>query len=40
MHVEVAKYNALLDGEVASEEKQMVMAGNIARLMGLDIPVT
>ena len=40
MHVEVAKYNALLDGEVTSEEKQMVMAGNIARLMGLDIPIT
>jgi predicted TIM-barrel fold metal-dependent hydrolase len=36
MHVEVAKYNALLDGEVASEEKQMIMAGNIARLLGLD----
>ncbi len=39
MHVEVAKYNALLDGEVTSEEKQMVMAGNIARLMGLESPV-
>jgi predicted TIM-barrel fold metal-dependent hydrolase len=36
MHVEVAKYNALLDGEVTPEEKQMIMAGNIARLMGLD----
>jgi len=35
-HVEVAKYNALLDGEVTLEEKQMIMAGNIARLMGLD----
>jgi hypothetical protein len=37
MHVEVAKYHALLDGEVTPEEKQMIMAGNIARLMGLDI---
>ena len=37
MHVEVAKYNALLDGEVTREEKQRIMAGNIARLMGLDI---
>jgi len=37
MHVEVAKYNALLDGEVTSEEKQMIMAGNIAHLIRLDI---
>ena len=37
MHVEVAKYKALLDGEVTLEEEQMVMAGNIARLMGLEI---
>lgn len=37
MHVEVAKYRALLDGEVTSEEKQMIMAGNIARLIRLDI---
>jgi predicted TIM-barrel fold metal-dependent hydrolase len=37
MRVEVAKYNALLDGEVTPEEKQRIMAGNIARLMGLDI---
>jgi hypothetical protein len=36
MHVEVAKYNALLDGEVAPEEKRMIMAGTTARLMGLD----
>jgi predicted TIM-barrel fold metal-dependent hydrolase len=35
MRVEVAKYNALLDGEVTPEEKQMIMADNIARLMGL-----
>ena len=37
MHVEVAKYNALLDGEVTLEEKRMIMAGNIARLIKLDI---
>ncbi len=37
MHVEVAKYHALLGGEVTPEEKRMIMAGNIARLMGLDI---
>ena len=35
MHVEVAKYNALLDGEVSEEDKHNIMAGNIARLMGL-----
>ncbi len=37
MHVEVAKYNALLEGEVSPAERQMIMAGNIARLMGLDL---
>ena len=37
MRVELAAYNALLDGEVSEEEKVDVMAGNIARLMGLDI---
>lgn len=36
-HVEVAKYHALLEGEVTPQEKQLIMAGNIARLMGLDI---
>jgi len=35
MRVEVAKYNALLDGEVSEEEKHDVMAGNIMRLFGL-----
>ena len=35
-HVEVAKYHALLDGEVTAQEKQLIMAGNISRLMGLD----
>jgi predicted TIM-barrel fold metal-dependent hydrolase len=36
-HVEVAKYHALLDGEVTPEEKDLIMAGNMARLLGLDI---
>jgi predicted TIM-barrel fold metal-dependent hydrolase len=35
MRVEVAKYRALLEGEVTEKEKQMIMAGNIARLMEL-----
>jgi predicted TIM-barrel fold metal-dependent hydrolase len=35
MHVELAKYNALLDGEVSEEEKRLIMGGNIARLMDL-----
>jgi predicted TIM-barrel fold metal-dependent hydrolase len=37
MHVVLAAYNALLDGEVSEEEKHNVMGGNIARLMGLDL---
>jgi predicted TIM-barrel fold metal-dependent hydrolase len=37
MHVEVAKYHALLEDEVTLEEKQQVMGGNIARLVGLEI---
>lgn len=37
MHVEVAKYRALLEDEVTPEEKQQVMGGNIARLMDLCI---
>lgn len=35
MHVEVAKYNALLEGEVTAEERKKVMGGNIVRLFGL-----
>jgi predicted TIM-barrel fold metal-dependent hydrolase len=35
MHVELAAFNALLDGEVSEEEKNMVMGGNISRLFGL-----
>lgn len=34
MHVEVAKYRALLDGEVSDVEEREVMGGNIARLLG------
>lgn len=37
MHVEVAKYHALLDSELTKEEKALVMGGNIARLFGLKI---
>jgi len=37
MHVEVAKYSALLDGEVSDQQKHDVMAGNIVRLLDLKI---
>jgi hypothetical protein len=37
MRVEVAKYHALLDGEVCEDEKHDVMAGNIARLFDLQV---
>jgi len=37
MHVEVAKCHALLDAEVAPEEKRQIMGGNIACLMELPI---
>jgi predicted TIM-barrel fold metal-dependent hydrolase len=37
MRVEVAAYNALLDGEVSDEEKHDIMAGNIIRLFELEI---
>jgi predicted TIM-barrel fold metal-dependent hydrolase len=35
MHVCVAEYNALLDGEVTENEKAQIMGGNILRLFGL-----
>lgn len=35
MHVEVSKYQTLLEGELSSEEKALVMGGNIERLFGL-----
>jgi hypothetical protein len=37
MHVEVAKYNALLEGEVSEEDKHKIMAGNIIRLFDLEV---
>lgn len=37
MHVEVAKYQALLHGEVSEVERQQIMAGNIIRLFRLGI---
>jgi predicted TIM-barrel fold metal-dependent hydrolase len=36
-HVEVARYHALLEGEVTPDEKELIMAGNIARLLGLEL---
>ena len=35
MHVEVAKYHALLEGEATVEETDLIMGGNISRLFGL-----
>jgi predicted TIM-barrel fold metal-dependent hydrolase len=35
MHVEVARYNALLDGEVSDEEKGLIMSGSIAAALGI-----
>lgn len=35
MHVELAKYNALLDREITKEDKRKIMGGNIFRLFGL-----
>ncbi len=35
MHVELAKYRALLDGEITPEEMAGVMGGNIARVLRL-----
>jgi len=35
MHVEVAKYRALLDGEATPAEQDLIMGGNIARLLAL-----
>jgi hypothetical protein len=35
MHVEVAKYRALFDGQIASEEYELIMGGNIIREFGL-----
>ena len=35
MHVEGAKYHALLDGEVTPQEKDLIMGGNITHLLEL-----
>jgi predicted TIM-barrel fold metal-dependent hydrolase len=35
MHVERARYEAMLEGEVTADEKADIMGGNIARLFGL-----
>ncbi|MFC1528416.1 amidohydrolase family protein [Candidatus Latescibacterota bacterium] len=35
MHVELAKYKALLDGEVNEEEKNLILGGNIKRIFNL-----
>lgn len=32
-HVEIARFNALLDGEITPAEKALVMGGNLARLL-------
>ncbi len=34
MHVEVAKYRALLGGEISAEDEAKVMGGNILRVLG------
>ncbi len=39
MHVELAKYRALLDGEVSAEEQARVLGGTLARLLGLERPM-
>lgn len=36
MHVEVARYEAMLDGVVSQDEKDQIMGGNIVRLFGLE----
>ena len=35
MHVELAKYQALLEDEVTLAERDLVMGGNVARVLGL-----
>ncbi len=35
MHVYVAEYHALPDGEVTAQEKTRIMGGNLLRLLGL-----
>jgi predicted TIM-barrel fold metal-dependent hydrolase len=35
MHVEMARYRALLDGEIDDDDKRLIMGGNITRLLGV-----
>lgn len=35
MHVELAKYRALLEGEVSEVERDLILGGNIARVLGV-----
>ena len=35
MHVCVAEYDALLDGEVTQEERDQIMGGNLLGLLGV-----
>lgn len=37
MHVEVSKYNALLESEVSKAERNLIMGGNIARLFNISV---
>jgi len=37
MHVEVAAYHALLTDEISAREYELVMSGNIKRLLGLKV---
>jgi len=37
MHVEVARYNAILNGEVDEQGKKDIMGGNIARILGISV---
>lgn len=39
MHVELAKYRALLDGEVSEADRDLVLGGNVARLFGLGVRI-
>jgi predicted TIM-barrel fold metal-dependent hydrolase len=36
MHVEVAMYHALLEGEVTEEEKADIMGRNVLRVLGIE----
>ena len=36
MHVELARYNAMLEGVLPAEQKALVMGGNVARVLGVE----